>query len=146
MCFHCKIGMVNSLDKSQLCNTTKHVFLFHPMLHLFSNGGRLAFIRSWNHGGCCCFAAHFFIVSGSHSSKYYGRCPKHAGNWMLGLLGPKIYTYMIEKTPTPHHQKTQHCLNISSGNISVVRRVFRIATRKPNFKQPLTAKSAHLTA
>ena len=30
--------------------------------------------------------------------------------------------------------------------IAVVRQVFRIVTRKPNFKQPLPAISAHLTA
>ena len=47
----------------------------------------------------------FFIVSGSHSSQYSGRWPKHARDWMLG---PQKYLWS-KKRQHPTIGKTQHC-------------------------------------
>ena len=50
------------------------------------------------------------------------------------------YNQIIFTTPSAFHKIMKNFKTCCI--VTVVRRVFRIATRKPNFKQPLPAKSA----
>ena len=61
----------------------------------------LAFFRSLNLGGCCCFAANFFYCLRLPFKLILGEVTKKCRGLDLGPL--KISR--IGKTPTPHHRK-----------------------------------------